>query len=221
MGDDGGGGFPPLHEQGWRSIHLCSHQHQRRLVSGDGGRSMLFLNVRCPGLPFCRVLKLGAEGGCQKARAADGVSGHCWQASFQQPGAGGEIPHWCPPQLLPGGRSAGSGMGAGELQAAWPLHTSDGRCGSVFAYSWLLAGSAAPFLCHITPFEAKKHCSGLSAGGWAPGDRHTVQCGCLCASLTSVSGYWYLCSVDRWAETNRPQHKAPCKPVVWNPAVQH
>jgi len=89
----------------------------------------------------------------------------------------------------------------GELQAAWPQHTwdADRHRDLVCAYSGLLERSVSPSLCCSAPFEAMKHCSDPSAAGVSRGQACSTLCraGCLCASLTSVSGYLCLGNVDR------------------------
>lgn len=134
-------------------------------------------------MPFCRLPRLGAEGGCQNVRAADGALA----AAGRLPPRGSESRA----RYHTGAHHSSCvtrevltvAWLQGELQAAWPPHTSDGHCGFVCVYSWLLARSVAPFLCHVAPFGAMKHCSDPSAGGWGPGDRHALPSAAPAASV--------------------------------------
>lgn len=133
-------------------------------------------------MPFCRLPKLGADGGCQNTRAADGASGYCCQASSESEVRYHSGAHHSSRTI----EVLTVAQPQGELQAAWPLHTSDGHCGSVCVYSCLLARSAVPLLFHIIPFEATNHCSDPSVGGQGPGDRHALPPAVLAASVHAL-----------------------------------
>lgn len=175
-------------------------------------------------MPFCRLPRLGTEGGCQNTRAADGALAGCWQASSEGLWEQGEIPHRCPSQLLCEQRSADSGMATGWAAGCLaPTHLR--RTLWLRVCVFLAAGK----VCGPFPLPRRSlwsHETLLWPFSWRMGSRGQAcstlcSASCLCASLTSVSGYLCLGNIDRWAETSRPQHKAPCKPVVWNPGVHH
>lgn len=175
-------------------------------------------------MPFCRLPRLGTEDGCQNTRAADGALA----AAGRLPPRGSESraryhtsahhSSCVNREVLDSGMA--TGWAAGCLA---PTHLR--RTLWLRVYVFLAAGK----VCGPFPLPCRSlwsHETLLWPFSWRMGSRGQAcstlcSAGCLCASLTSVSGYLCLGNIDRWAETSRPQHKAPCKPVVWNPGVHH
>lgn len=157
-GDDlGGRWFPPPHEQPpapwvqvWRTIYLCNHRHQRGSLVELGSAWCYFKQWD---------ILSWAEGSCQNARAADSASGYCRSLPLRG-SKRGERNHTSAHHSSCVIREVlTEAWPQDELLAACPLCTSDRCCGLVCTYSQLLMKSVVPFLCHVTPFEAVKHCS--------------------------------------------------------------
>lgn len=181
--------------------------------------------MRCLGLPFCRLLKLGT-GVAARMQEQLMVPLATLQACSER--KRGKIPHWWPSCREPIAAPVWP-------EKQWQGHRVSCRLpGPCTPQTVAVAGGMCVFpsdgkvfgLFPLLHHSLWSHETLLWASSWRMGSRGQAcsvlySAGCLCPSLTSVPGYLCFGNVDRWAETNRPQHGAHCKSVAWNSSVRH